>query len=108
MRKNLVIAAVVATLSLPVMADTPSEKQPSVAMQICTSYSELAKSVMESRHVGVGLPKMLEIADDDEVAVAIVMEAFDHPQFRTEQAIKRSAREFANQQMLGCMKAFNK
>lgn len=105
MRKNIIITAVVATFSLPVMAS--EEKRPS-AMEVCSAYSSAAKEVMLARHAGVDMSRMLEIMADDDIGVAIVMEAFDHPQFRTEQAIQRSAREFANQLMLACMKAFNK
>jgi hypothetical protein len=105
MRKNIIIAAVVATFSLSVMA---SEEESLPAMTVCSAYSSTAKEVMLARHAGVDMSRMLEIMADDDIGVSIVMRAFEHPQYRTEQAIQRSAREFANQEMLACMKAFNK
>jgi hypothetical protein len=106
MRKNIITALAVISFSLPVMAEPKEESSP--AMTVCSSYSSMAKQVMLSRHAGVDMSRMLEIMADDDIGVAIVMRSFEHPQFRTEQAIQRSAREFANQEMLTCMKAFNK
>lgn len=95
MRKNIIIAAVVATFSLPVMADTPLEN--------CKIVSNLANTIMERRQEGADMAGLLEIAKDSELATMLIMEAYKQPQFNTEAIKLRTIRNFKNNVMRECM-----
>lgn len=95
MRKNIIIAAVVATFSMPVMADTPLEN--------CKIVSDLANTIMERRQAGADMAGLLEIAKDSDLATFLIMEAYKQPQFNTEEIKLRTIRNFKNDVMRKCM-----
>lgn len=95
MRKNIIIAAVVATLSLPALADTPLEN--------CKIVSDLANTIMERRQDGADMAGLLEIAKDSDLATLLIMEAYKQPQFNTEAVKSRTIRNFKNDIMRKCM-----
>lgn len=102
MRRNILIALAVFTLSSPAIAN---EESP---LKKCTLVSELAETIMTARQNGVAMARMLEIADGNTLTEGLVMEAYDHPSYSTESVQQRTIRNFADRQMNACMKALRK
>lgn len=70
----------------------------------CAVVHAFAKTVMEARQEGVSLVTMIGIAGDDSVAKAIVMGAYEKPQYSGEEYRAKEASEFSNDIALECYK----
>ena len=83
------------------------------AQVICEAVDRLAKSIMEARQSGAALSDMLKVLDGPNNKTtgpfvrAVVMEAFEQPRYSTESMQQKTITEFANQQMLMCVKIMN-
>ena len=77
----------------------------------CAKLGELAGSVMSARQAGVPMSKIMAIARQDEsiskLLTAIVIAAYEAPQFSVEENRQRRVASFKNEIMLECYKAAN-
>lgn len=92
---------------------TPQEPEidPDDAKRLCSSASQLAKSIMTARQNGVPMAQAMEFPDatDNEkaraVAHAMVITAYEKPRFTTQEFITRAVADFESEMYLYCIKA---
>jgi len=70
----------------------------------CLQISSLAESIMTGRQMGLPMSKMMGVTDLD-LARTMVIEAYEHPRFSTEQVKKRAIGDFRDRWYLACVKA---
>lgn len=70
----------------------------------------MAKTIMENRHKGVAMSKMMAIEMDPaiaEVTKALIMAAYEGPRYSTPEMQEKAAQDFENEAFLTCIKEFN-
>ena len=98
MKKLIVAAAFIATLSAPAQSEVG---------EFCTGIYELSKQVMTSRQGGVSLIRMLEVVErlkGTELDKSIVMDAFEYDVYATEKYKQQTINDFSNSYLLACLK----
>jgi len=104
MRILLIVAMLVLT-SVPVMAEGE--------LLSCKEVSDLASTMMECRQNGVPIAELLSYVDTKEMAdirssvTAIAIEAYEEPNWSTEEFKKKSVVEFGNRWYMLCLKGRN-
>ena len=106
MRKLLIIAAAVFSISNNAAAEEPAGE--STPLSICTASSSLARTIMKVRQNGMDLSTALEAVSDNEFAKAIVIDAYKKPRYSSEKYQKRAITEFGNENMIACLEAMEK
>jgi len=86
--KTTIIAAVVAIMPMAVQA------QNSV---VCAIVGDLAEVIMANRQVGVRVSDMMDIADNDPLVEALVLEAYKIPRYSSDEMQRRSVENFRNE-----------
>ena len=103
-------AALISCAPQPALA-----KEPQVSKEeFCTSSYELAEQIMIARQSGVQLTRLLSLVNNDETATPdlkkvwkeIIIESYEYPLFNGESYKRNIQKEFANKQMLKCLKTF--
>ena len=103
--KKLIIATLtmIALTTQPVIADKLTDEQ---VDRVCTSISNLARTVMTRRQQGAEMAELLRLADGNEVARGLVMDAYTHSRYQTESVRTRTIQEFGNSVHLMCLREF--
>lgn len=103
--KKLMIALsfVAAFATSPAMAERATQAD---IDRTCAAMSGLARKIMEARQSGAEMSAMLVAADGNEMARAMVMDAYSESLFQTESIRNRVIDEFANSTHLTCIKVF--
>lgn len=94
------ILAVALMMSAPAMAATQQEW--------CAEVSNLARSIMSSRHSGVPIVNQLSITkghEQEDMATAMILEAYSKTRWHTKASQQRAITEFANDVYLICDKS---
>jgi hypothetical protein len=73
-------------------------------LQNCKSYSDLARTIMRGRQIGVDMAKVMEHATDP-AAQELVMIAYDRPRMNVEVNQEEMTNDFGNEAYLECAKA---
>lgn len=72
--------------------------------EVCGILHETATMVMKMRQEGAPMPQMMQLSDSD-LARAIVQEAYEEPQYHSDEVKARSIQNFANKIAASCYKA---
>lgn len=102
--KRIIATALLAALPFAVQADDDIQ----AAMEICSSYEDLAENIMSARQNGVGMSEMMAIADGDSVAIAMVTDAFNQPSYSTDSVQQSVIRDFADEVASECYRVLLK
>lgn len=102
-----IIAIAALSFSVPVNAApfyAPHERE-----GFCPAIENLAKKMMTARQAGMTMGAMMEYASRmsgrvKAVNVALIMKAFEVPQYSTKEYQEKAAAEFGNAAMLSCYK----
>lgn len=78
-----------------------------LARSTCASLEGLAKTIMEGRHAGASMSKMIEM-ENDQVTEDLVIDAYKQPRMQTKKMQTRSIEEFGNKTYLQCYQALSK
>ncbi|TQE98644.1 MAG: hypothetical protein FKY71_12715 [Spiribacter salinus] len=92
MKKYLILA--IGILAGPANAEDPNK------MEVCAEVSSMAEAAAKARYRGVPMRKIMEVVqvfDMEGVAEAIVLDAYDLPDYHTEGAQDGAVREFGNE-----------
>ena len=92
--KRLMIAAVAALMLCPAQAEEP-----------CAILGKLARTVMESRQLGVALSKLMTIVKDDSLSTKIVLDAYEQPRYQSEEFQQHATENFGNKWEIMCYQA---
>tara|TARA_Y100000768_G_C23933923_1_gene661608 strand:+ start:464 stop:784 length:321 start_codon:yes stop_codon:yes gene_type:complete len=81
------------------------------AMNLCSSFRDMAETIMTNRQNNLSMSGMMEIAmeqDDSvkDIAMTIIVEAFEQPAYSSESNKQNAVAEFSNNVYLECYKAF--
>lgn len=71
----------------------------------CEEISGLSKSVMHARQDGIGMVKVMEVAEGFPLMEEMVIAAYDQPAYSTPEIQRRTIRDFADEWYLACIKA---
>lgn len=71
---------------------------------LCASIGELAESIMRARQSGASVTRMLETAQGNKIAEALVMDAFNTSRFTSQPFIDRAAEEFRERAEVQCLR----
>ena len=72
----------------------------------CQAIERIATAVMEARQNGVPMSQLMGVADDNSVMQDMVIEAYNHPAYRTRDVKNRTIRNFADRQYRLCFEVF--
>lgn len=75
--------------------------------QKCAMVGDLASKAQEAYTVGVPMSEMIEIADGDQLLVAIIMDAYDEPRYSAPEVVASANFEFRNKWEHDCFQALN-
>ena len=97
MKKLIVFAAIVLTLSLNAYAEKSE----------CKNFSRLATAVIEAKQAGVLMSDVFTLGDGDMTKAIefIAIKAYLKPNFRTEKIKNRQVIDFTNEMFLMCIRA---
>ena len=109
----VVSAFVVSCAPAPAMA---SDNVQEAKEQACQSLQSLAAETMKARQMGIPMSNLLELINKQPVESEsdkknkatwkiILMESYEYPKFTGESYKKNIVNEFANKQMLRCLKS---
>ena len=112
--KQLLVA--ISTTTLISCSPQPAiAKEPQVSKEdFCTSSYELAEQIMIARQSGVPLTRLLSLVNNSQDGTPdlknrwkeIIIESYEYPLFSGENYKRNIQKEFANKQMLRCLKNF--
>ena len=110
------LLVVISTATLISCSPQPAlAKEPQVSKEdFCTSTYELAKQIMIARQSGVPLTRLLSLVNNSQDGTPdlknswkeIIIESYEYPLFNGENYKQNIQKEFANKQMLRCLKNF--
>jgi len=75
--------------------------------QPCALVGEIAGQTLEAYTVGVPMSDMIEIADGDELLVAIIMDAYDEPRYSAPEVVASANFEFRNKWEHDCFQTIS-
>lgn len=87
------------------LASTQAQPTP---LEVCTSYAELAETLMEGRQAGVSMARAMDVAKDDPTVSKMVIMAYDEPRMSVEENKRRAVEDFRDLIFMGCIKATSK
>ena len=70
----------------------------------CTSYAELAQTVMGARQAGVPLAKLLETSTNVEAFSGLFMMAYEYPAYHSPEMQEKTISDFYASEFIACMK----
>ena len=97
--KNIIIAAAL-TLSLTSFAEEPE-------LDVCDELNNLARSVMNARQAGMEMRQLIEVVrgnEASEVAIEIIIRAYEMPRFSVEKNKQNAIKDFQNEIYLQCIR----
>lgn len=107
--KTLKSIIAIAAISFSVPANAAPLYAPHEREAFCPAIENLANKMMTARQAGMSMGAMIEYASRmsgrvKAVNVALIMKAFEVPQYSTREYKDRAATEFGNAAMLSCYK----
>tara|TARA_R110002153_G_scaffold258122_2_gene417472 strand:- start:404 stop:700 length:297 start_codon:yes stop_codon:yes gene_type:complete len=90
-----VISSIFLLFTQPLYAETPIER--------CMVVGDLATAIMQGRQLGTPIAKLIEIAEDNDFAIALVLLAYGQPRYSTPEYQQRAADEFGSDIVVACM-----
>ncbi len=72
--------------------------------KVCAMYASLAESMMDAHQSGLSLSEALATTDSHKGARKIVVEAYDSPRYRTDDAKLRAVEKFRDSIHVRCLK----
>lgn len=104
-----IIAIAAITFSVPVNANITTPYAPHERERFCPAIENLATQIMLARQAGVPMGTMMQTANRmdgrvKQLNIALIMKAFEGPQYSTKEFQRRAATEFASASMLKCYK----
>lgn len=115
MKIKQLIAVIYAATLISCSPQPAIAKEPQVSKEeFCTTYYELAEQIMIVRQSGVPLTRLLSFVNKDQTVSPdfkkawkeIIIESYEYPLFNGESYKRNIQKEFANKQMLKCLKNF--
>lgn len=98
---------------------TPLMANDDLAVDLCSNISGFAGDIMEIRQKGAPMAKVIEVTKPhikamkgimpkfDNLAMDIIMSAYDYPLMGLEENKKTATTEFSNKHMLNCLRMMN-
>ena len=75
---------------------------------VCESLGGYARTVMESRQLGVPLSKVMGVVKGDSIATKIALDAYEQPRFQSEEFRQTAIEDFGNKWETTCYRARSK
>ena len=100
---NTIMKKLLVTLLLA-LATTAWAQRPA----LCTDLQELSYKIMELRQTGTPASQVIALADNNKIVHAIIIAAYEEPQYNTAQYQVRASREFASRVFIECFKSTQK
>jgi hypothetical protein len=98
--KKLLTATMLA-LSLASWAQSKTDER-------CSELAEFSNTVMQARQRGIEMQRLVQLSEGNELAIRIIIEAYEVPRYRTSEYQQNAATEFANKIQVTCYKALLK
>ncbi len=98
--KKLLTATMLA-LSLTSWAQSKTDER-------CSELAEFSNTVMQARQRGIEMQRLVQLSEGNELAIRIIIEAYEVPRYRTSEYQQNAATEFANKIQVTCYKALLK
>lgn len=79
------------------------------ALEVCSEISSMAGSLVSARFAGVPMAKTMEVMtrnSDNPMLRQMVLDAYDIPDYSTQEYQERAKREHENREFAKCMRAF--
>ncbi len=74
----------------------------------CSELAEFSQTVMEARQRGIEMQRLVQLSQGNELAIRIIIEAYDVLRYRTSEYQQNAVTEFANKIQVTCYKALIK
>lgn len=104
MRLKIVFAT--AILAAAAATNAVADEQPD-PLETCTTVATLAERIVDMRYSGVSMAQMMGAVGHDDMARAIVRDAYNLPNFSSSEYQNRAKREFVDAIMGDCLDAFD-
>lgn len=98
--KGAVFFAAALNFAPEARAQTQEEK-----LLFCKEISELAETIMTNRQAGISMVQMIEVADGNKMASALVVAAYEQPRYSTEAVQARTIGDFRDEAYLACFQS---
>jgi len=108
--KLITVGAVALSLTIGTLAASESktkDDQKATSTEYCLSISDLAKVIMQRRQGGIPMTILIKLAEEDEVAHAIIMEAYSQPIYSTIETKQKAIQTFADSVLMTCLQVAN-
>lgn len=77
--------------------------------EICANVATYAETLMDARHKGVPMQKLIEIAAENvagaKISRTMIIDAYESPRFTTPEIVRQSVEDFRDRWYLRCIKA---
>ncbi len=97
--KNIFLAVLMITAASTSQAATQNEKE-----QYCIDIKEKASLIMQSRLLGANVVRMMRIAGNDPVLIAMTNDAYSSFGYSTDEYKQKAIQEFSAKYYIDCMK----
>ena len=94
-----IISSIFLLFAQPLYAETAETSQ----IERCMIAGGLATSIMTARQSGTPIANLIEIADGDDVVIALILFAYGQPRDRSQEYQQRAATEFGSDIVVACM-----
>ena len=101
---NPLLTIVLSTASAIAAAAAPTEP---TNTQVSLQYKKTAEVIMTARQNGVDISGVLELRPDNELFIALVLQAYGMTRFQTAEYQAHAIREFGTAHFVACMETLN-
>ena len=105
MKTLIATSILIAGLSFNVAAEETETKASSI-QRICTSYSEIATSIMKARQANASIVSLYKFADGESTIIAIIKDAYGQPLYTSDEYKKSAVISFSNDIFLACYNTY--
>jgi hypothetical protein len=105
MKTLIATSILIAGLSFNLAAEETETKTSSI-QRICTSYSEIATSIMEARQLNAPIVNIIKAVGGEAALLEIIKKAYSEPLYSTKEYKKTAVVSFSNDIFLACYNTY--
>jgi len=94
-----IISSIFLLFAQPLYAET-TETSP---IEQCMLAGELATAIMRAHQSGTPIADLIEIADGDDIIIALILIAYGQPRYGSQEYQQRAVEDFTSEVVVACM-----
>ena len=97
-----IISSIFLLFAQPLYAEIAETSETS-PIERCMIAGEFATAIMRARQSGTPIADLIEIADGDDIIIALILFAYGQPRYGSQEYQQRAAEEFTSEVVVACM-----